>query len=178
MDKPRGFAAARSSPRRARCWRQAGRIHFRRRAGDPGNGWSQRGFRVIADLQRRRRNRADEAVLDRRPPVVEAGARHRRSPGGSGSRRQDPFPARPRSRLNIRDFATLERRWWRCRRSVVTAQERRAAGSTINAENPRPPISGSAPARNRFTPRPSSRRNIRGVQGNADEGNRRQPLSG
>ena len=70
--------------------RQAGRVHLRRRAGDPGAAVAAR----LPHHRRpaaRRRNRIDEAIRHRRPQAVAAGARHRRSPRGARSRRQDDF---------------------------------------------------------------------------------------
>ena len=90
MDKPRGFAALDQDEARVDAGGQAGRLHLRRRARDPGTAVAAR----LSHHRRsaaRRRNRADEAILDRGPPAVAAGARHRRPPGGAGSRRQDHF---------------------------------------------------------------------------------------
>ena len=69
---------------------QAGRLHLRRRPGDPGKAAAARLSHHCRPAARRR-DRADEAVRRRRPPAVAAGARHRRPQRGAGPRRQDDF---------------------------------------------------------------------------------------
>ena len=97
MDKPRGFATLDQEEARAMLADKPVGFIF-------GVGPATQERLIAARLSHhrrsaaRRRNRTDEAVLDRRPQAVAAGARHRRSPRGGGSRRQDHF-----QRNHVRD---------------------------------------------------------------------------
>ncbi len=90
MDKPRGFAALDQDEARAMLADKPVGFIF-------GVGPATQERLIAARLSHhrrpaaRRRNRTDEAVLDRGPQAVAAGARHRRSPRGARSRRQDHF---------------------------------------------------------------------------------------
>lgn len=90
LDKPRGFATLDQEQARAMLADKPVGFYLRRRASDPG-------AIVAARLPHhrgpaaRRRDRADEAVPERGPPVVAARARDRRTARHRRSRRQDDF---------------------------------------------------------------------------------------
>ena len=90
MDKPRGFATLDQDEARAMLADKP--VGFIFGVGPATQErLSQRGFRIIADLQRADETELMKQFCDGGPPVMAAGARHRRSPRGGGPGRQDHF---------------------------------------------------------------------------------------
>ena len=117
--------------RRARCWPTSRSDSFSASGRRPRNGWSQRGFRTIADLQR-----ADEIELMKQFPTE--GRRLWRLARGIDDRRVVPdrgaktISSETTFENDIRDFATLEKLLWRLSEKVsARLKNGDLAGSTI-----------------------------------------------
>ena len=169
LDKPRGFAAL--DQEEARTMLADKPVGFIFGVGPATQErLSQRGFRVIADLQR-----ADEIELMRQ--FSTEGRRLWRLARGIDDRSvvadrgAKTISNETTFETDIRDFATLEKTLWRLQlgKDVVAAQEQRQPRErltiTLKLKSRRFP--GSAPARNRSRADPARRQDLFDLAGDA-----------
>ena len=131
LDKPRGFATLDQDEARAHAGRKAGRVHFRRRTGDPGTAGPAR----LSHHRRpaaRRRNRTDEAIRRRRAAGCGGWRAASTIAAWCQSAAPRPFPTRPRSKTTSAISPRWKRRCGGCREKVSSRlKSSELAGSTI-----------------------------------------------